>query len=75
MKEDLARRLKGYPCNFDEIVARTPEDQIFLNHIGDRYGSLVPMGTLPRFHQLLRSPHNEIRLGFATLGFDFSIRF
>ncbi|CAL8466462.1 g5998 [Coccomyxa elongata] len=35
MKEDLARRLKGYPCNFDEIVERTPADQIFLNHIGD----------------------------------------
>ncbi|BDA51157.1 FAD-dependent urate hydroxylase [Coccomyxa sp. Obi] len=41
MKEDLARRLKGYPCNFDEIVARTPEDQIFLNHIGD---SLIQPG-------------------------------
>ena len=36
MKADLLRRVKGFTCNMEDMVAHTPADHIFLNRIGDR---------------------------------------
>ncbi|CAK0782391.1 hypothetical protein CVIRNUC_005666 [Coccomyxa viridis] len=35
-KADLARRVKNFPKHLKEAVAGTPQDEIFINHIGDR---------------------------------------
>ena len=35
-KADLAKRVAAYPKRLQEAVALTAEDDIFLNHIGDR---------------------------------------
>ena len=35
-KTDLAQRIVAFPKRLQEAVAYTAEDDIFLNHIGDR---------------------------------------
>ncbi len=35
-KTDLAKRVTAFPKRLQEAVAYTAEDDIFLNHIGDR---------------------------------------
>lgn len=40
-KADLARRVKNFPKHLKEAVAGTPQDEIFINHIGDRHALLT----------------------------------
>ena len=40
-KADLARRVKNFPKHLREAVAGTPQDEIFINHIGDRHALLT----------------------------------
>ena len=35
-KADLGRRVAAFPKRLQEAVAKTSEEDIFLNHIGDR---------------------------------------
>ena len=40
-KADLARRVEKFPKHLKEAVAGTPQDEIFINHIGDRCALLT----------------------------------
>ena len=41
-KADLAKRVAGYPEPVREAVQLTAEDDLFLNHIGDRQAPCLP---------------------------------
>ena len=40
-KADLARRAEKFPKHLREAVAGTPQDDVFINHIGDRHALLT----------------------------------
>ena len=51
-KADLARRVKNFPKHLKEAVAGTPQDEIFINHIGDRCALLTASIHSPVFTSL-----------------------
>ena len=68
-KADLARRVKNFPKHLKEAVARTPQDEIFINHIGDRH-ALLPTSThgqLPVYwqHSLLDLSRFDVKTSLA----------
>ena len=57
-KADLARRVEEFPKHLKEAVAGTPQDEIFINHIGDRCALLTTS-----IHSLIANSLADLFLG------------